>query len=86
MKYAARIEVDLDADSEDAAEQETQDIAVVSAGKLATLLNIIDGHQPPEGQTISSAIEAVRSDLEQNYDTGRSPKGYQSQRSCHKVR
>jgi len=58
--------VELEATTKKAADREAEDIAAVSISNLQTLLNVIDGHQPPDGATIRSVIEAVMSDLVAN--------------------
>jgi hypothetical protein len=64
--YVAEIEVELRSTDEQDAEYEASDLAVVSTAKLRRLLSIIDGQEIPEGHTVVSIIEAVRSELNAN--------------------
>lgn len=64
MSWLAEIELELEADTQEGAEQEVMELVILPRSKLERLLAVIDGDMLRGNETISSVIESVRSELQ----------------------
>lgn len=64
MSWLAEIELELEADTQEGAEQEAMELVILPRSKLERLLAVIDGDMLRGNETISSVIESVRSELQ----------------------